>query len=162
MASIRRDDDGPVALVAKVSAVTSTSCISCFGEEVVAGGGGGGGGGRPAATFSLAVGNWGCVGLFSGGGRGGGSPPAATFSSAGDDAGVLRCVGLLDVLIVGRGETRSSRVTSGDGTSKGFKYPSRPSFLCSVFFRNIVSASAEWTDASCSSCLLLLILLNTK
>ena len=64
MASIRRDDDGPVYLVAKASAVTSASCISCFGEEVVAGGGG----------------------------RGGGSPPAATFSSAGDDAGVLRCV----------------------------------------------------------------------
>ena len=139
MASIRRDDDGPVYLVAKASAVTSASCISCFGEEVVAGGGGGGGGGgRPAATFSSAVGNLGCVGLFpGGGGRGGGSPPAATFSSAGDDAGVLRCVGLLDVLIVGRGETRSSRVTIGDGTSKGFKYPSRPSFLC--FFRNIVS-----------------------
>ena len=34
MASIRRDDDGPVYLVAKASAVTSASCISCFGEEV--------------------------------------------------------------------------------------------------------------------------------
>ena len=50
----------------------------------------------------------GCVGLSSGGG-GGGGPPAGSFSSAGDCAGVLRCVGLLDVLIVGRGATAPAK-----------------------------------------------------